>query len=306
MSDLVLLRPFALLLLLPLLALAMLVRYRRIAGGWAAQIDPALLPALRRMGLLIDGRGNGYLLLPFAAAVIMVAALAGPAAQRPGSIELRELDPIILMLDLSPSVVADPQALGALQAAAAEILPLAGTRPVGMMVYAADGYLASTPTTDAMSLQGTIAVLDRDTVPVAGSRPDIALSMARDLFTSGGAGIGGADLVVISDGGGTGFRAAEEAARLRSDGARVWALALARNAEGAPAPSLAGLEELARSGGGAALAASEVPALMDRIAAARTARFARDETASLRLRDFGPWLLPLAMVALLPLFRRRR
>ena len=40
--------------------------------------------------------------------------------------------------------------------------------------------------------------------------------------------------------------------------------------------------------------------------ARRTARLARDDTAGHSFLDLGPWLLPLAMLAILPLFRRRR
>lgn len=308
MNDLILLRPWWLMLLPMLLLLAYWSRRRRLAGGWAAIIDPALVPSLRRLGLLIDGRSSAATLLPFSAACMMALALAGPAVERPGSIQMKELDPMILLLDLSPSVVADPQVLASLQSTAAELLSLAGTRPVGMMVYAADGYLASAPTTDAMSLQGLIAVMDRDTIPVAGSRPDIALSMARDLFTStqNGTGIGGADLVLISDGGGAGPLAAEEATRLRSDGARVWALALEQNAKGAPPPSLSALEELADAGGGAAFSADDAALLIGQISAARTVRFAHDPVMGQALMDLGPWLLPFALMFLFPLFRRRR
>ena len=308
MSDLILLRPWWLILLPVLLVMGYWVRHRRLTGGWASIIAPDLLPSLRRLGLLVEGGGHAHTLLPFAISGVIVLALAGPAMQRPGSVQMRELDPMILLLDLSPSVVVDPQVLASLQSTAAELLSLAGSRPVGMMVYAADGYLASAPTTDAMSLQGLIAVLDRDTVPVAGSRPDIALSMARDLFSSAqnATGIGGADLVLISDGGGAGPLAIEEAARLASDGARVWALFLDRNAQGAPTPSRTALQDLTSAGGGATLSASQAPDLIQQIGAARTARFARDRLPGQALIDLGPWLLPAAMLLLFPLFRRRQ
>lgn len=306
MTSLVLLRPYWLFILPLLFGLAVWTRRRKAHGGWATVIDPAILPALRKLGLVVDGRGSRYALLPWIAAAMTAIALSGPAIQRPGSVGLRALDPLILILDLSPSVVADVRVLGALQAAAAELLTLAEARPVGMMVYAADAYLASAPTTDARSLQGLIAVLTRDTIPVAGSRPDIALSMARDLFSAGETGIGGADLVLISDGGGTGPIATEEAVRLASDGARLWALQLTENAEGAPPVATAGLAELAEAGSGAALEVSETQLLMEKIAAARTARLVRDETSARAMQDLGPWVLVLAALIMLPLFRRRQ
>ncbi|MFT4151846.1 MAG: VWA domain-containing protein, partial [Paracoccaceae bacterium] len=231
--SVLLLRPLWLIALLPVLAAAVWVRRRRLAGDWAQVVDPALMPALRRLGLLAEGGRNRTAMLPFLAAAVMSVALAGPAVLRPGAVAWKALDPMVLMLDLSPSVVADVRVLGDLQVAAATLLARSEGRPVGMVVYAADAYLASAPTSDAQSLQGLIAVLGQGTMPVVGSRPDIALSMARDLFGGkDGPGIGGADLVVISDGGGAGPRATEEAARLAHDGARVWALALPRAAEG--------------------------------------------------------------------------
>ncbi|SEN27643.1 Ca-activated chloride channel family protein [Paracoccus alcaliphilus] len=306
LPALILLRPWWLLVLPLTLLAAIWMRRRRLAGAWAGVIEPALMPALRRLGLLSDGRRDPAVVLPFAAAALLALALSGPAMPRQGAVEYRALDPLVLALDLSPSVVADPRALADAQASAATLLQLANGRPVGMMVYAADAYLASAPTSDADNLSGLIAVLARDTMPVAGSRPDIALSMARDLFGGrNGPGIGGADLVLISDGGGTGPRAVEEAARLATDGARVWALTLPHAAEGAPPPNPDALAQLARAGGGDAFAMDEASALMDRIAASRTIRLAREDIAGQGFRDFGPFLLPLAMLAMLPLFRRR-
>lgn len=312
MTDgLILLRPLWLLALLPLLALAGFVWRRRAAGAWADVLDPALLPALRRLGLLSDGRHDLARMLPLVAASVTVLALSGPALRQDAGQSLRVVDPLVLLLDLSPSVVADQKLLGETQAAAARLLAETEGRPAGLLLYAADAYLASAPTTDRESLLSLIAVLDRGTMPVVGSRPDIALSMARDLFAraeAGGttkAGMGGVDLVLVSDGGGGGPQAEEQAARLSTDGARVWALTLPHSAAGAPAAAPAALAATARAGGGAALPAADTHALATRIEASRTARLARDPRSMGTFRDLGPWLLPLAMAALFPLFRRQ-
>ena len=305
MTGLLLLRPWWLLALLPVLGLALWVRRRRLAGDWAGIIDPALLGPLRRLGALTDGRRDAALMLPFAAAVVIVLALSGPARLLPGATAYRALDPVILMLDLSPSITTAP-ALSDLQAAAATIMADAQGRPVGIMAYGADAYLVSAPTTDAASLESLIAVLDRETMPVSGSRPDIALSMANDLFAQDGVGIGGADLIVISDGGGTDGNALDEAARLNGAGARVWALTLDRTAPEAPPPDPAALATLAEAGGGAAAPAAEARPLLQRIDAARVARLARSDMATSAVRDFGRWLLILALPAAALMFRRRR
>ena len=305
MSGLLLLRPWWLLALLPVLALAWWVRRRRLAGDWAGIIDPVLLVPLRRLGALTDGRRDPGLMLPFIAAAVIVLALTGPARILPGAVSYRALDPLILLLDLSPSITMAP-ALADLQAAAATVMADAQERPVGIMVYGADAYLVSAPTSDAASLESLIAVLDRETMPVSGSRPDIALSMANALFAVDGVGIGGADLIVISDGGGTDKNAVDEAARLQAAGARVWALTLDNTSPEAPAPDPAALATLAKAGGGAVAPAADARPLLQRIEASRTARLARSNTATDAVRDFGRWILILALPFAALMFRRRR
>ena len=175
------------------------------------------------------------------------------------------------------------------------------------MVYAADAYVASAPTSDAASLQGLIAVLSPETMPVAGSRPDIALAEARDIFADGAgpADPGGADFIVISDGGGA-DRALDEARRLASEGARVSTLALAAAGRRAPRRRTPdALAELARVGGGTTAPARAPRPVLAAIEAARIARIARSDEAARVFRDLGPWLLALAALPALALFRRR-
>lgn len=154
-----------------------------------------------------------------------------------------------------------------------------------------------------------IAVLAPDTLPVSGSRPDIALSQASELFAAPGMpGLGGTDILLVSDGGGAGPRAEEEAATLRARGARVWALSL--EAPGlppdAPRPDPEGLAAIARAGGGASAPARDPRPLLARIAEARTAALSRSPGAPLVVRDFGRLLLLLPLPVALLLFRPAR
>ena len=235
-------------------------------------------------------------------------ALSGPALLREHGVAFERLDPLVLVLDLSASVTGSDN-LGDAQAAAAFALQHAGGRPVGLMLYAADAYLASAPTSDTASLQSLVAVLGPDTMPVGGSRPDIALAEAATLFADAGMpGIGGTDFVLVSDGGGAGTRAEEEAAGLRARGARVWALHLDRAdlPPDAPGADPAGLAAIAVAGGGAAAPARDPRLLLERIASARTGALARSDEALLVTEDLGRWLLLLALPAALLLFRPER
>ncbi len=326
--TLILLRPWWLLALLPVAGLALWVWRRPAMGGWQAIIAAPLLARMRDMGFVAPGLRHGVGLLPFLVAAVVVVALSGPARWREAGGGFEQIDPLILMLDLSASVTQTTRLADA-QAAAALVLQQAGGRPVGLMVYAADAYVASAPTADAASLQSLIAVLDQRTMPVGGSRPDIAIGAARDLFTQGGTrfavpgpsdaagpndvapGIAGADLILISDGGGVSPRAMQEAERLRNEGARLWALGLTgagilTTGEGNPAPPADpdALMRLTAIGGGSYAPARTPRPLLDQIASARTERFTQSRYAALMFDDLGRWLLLLTLLPAVLLFRR--
>lgn len=313
--GLMLLHPGVLLLLLPLAAVGLRALRHGQRSGWRHHLAPAVAAALQAMGRLEAAppgrRAAWQRLAPVLLAGLLVLALAGPARLAPGAEGQDRVDPILLLLDLSPSVSRGP-ALADAQAAAAAVLAQAGGRPVGLVLFAADAYLASAPTSDPASLQGLIAVLGPETMPVAGSRPDIALSTSRGLLAPQGA--AGADLLMISDGGGLAetdaARAAalREAGRLAAEGSRLWALSL-----DAPAPAEAppgttapqALAALARAGGGEAAPAAAPRALLARMAESRRARLAASPYAPLLRQDFGRWLLLLALLPALALCRAR-
>lgn len=306
--SLLLLHPLWLLALLPVAAGAVLAWRQRTAGGWEAVLSPAILGFVSRHGYLGPPERRWPVLLPFAIAALAALALSGPARLREDGIAFERLDPLVLAIDLSPSVTRGG-GLADAQAAAAQVLQSAGGRPVGLLLYGADAYLASAPTSDAASLESLIAVLSPDILPVSGSRPDIALSQASDLFGAPGMpGLGGTDILLVSDGGGAGPRAEEEAATLRARGARVWALTL--DTPGlppeAPGPDPEGLAAITRAGGGASAPARDPRPLLARIAEARTVALSRSPEAPLVVRDFGRLVLLLALPMALLLFRPAR
>ncbi len=306
--SLALLRPWWLLALIPIAALAAMAWRRRAAGGWEALISPELRAFLRARGDLGAPGARWPLLVPFVLAALLALALSGPARPRAQGAAFARLDPLVIMLDLSPSVSEGP-ALADAQAAAAYLLAHAGGRPVGMILYSSEAYLASAPTSDPVTLQGLIAVLGAETMPTGGSRPDVVLSQAAELFAAPGMpGIGGADLVMISDGGGVTPEARAAADQLARRGARLWALALDRGAAApeAPPPDPAALDTLARAGGGSSGAARDPGPLIEAIAAARGRALARSSEAAEIFEDLGRWLLLPAAGLALALFRRAR
>lgn len=291
----ILLRPWWL-AALPLLMIAGLMLWRRgaDAGGWQAVMPPQMLGAMVALGWM-DGGGRAGRMVPLGAALALVLGLAGPALPRADAPVFAQGDAVLLAVDMSPSITGgvQAQALADAQAGAAQVIAGLAGRPVGLILYAGEAYLAAAPTTDPQVLDSLIAVLDPQTMPDRGSNPAAAMALAGQML----AGTPRADLVLIGDGGGTDSPAAQaEATRLSDAGIGLWALRVT----GDPPPASERLTALATSGIAPATAPGPV------IAGLTRAGLGGDPAMRvLRYRDLGPWLAALAMLALLTQFRRR-
>ncbi|MAC77643.1 MAG: hypothetical protein CML66_06225 [Rhodobacteraceae bacterium] len=293
MTGLVLLRPWWLLALPVLVALAVIVLRRPAAlGAWKAAVDPVLLAAMARIGRVPEARTGRAALIPLLAGACVVLALAGPATERRDAPSFRNLDGVVLVMDLSPSVT-DGDALEPLRTAARVVLARLGSRPAALIVYAGDTYLAAPMTADTTQLGLTVALLDDSIVPDPGSRPALALARAGDLLSE--ARIVAGDVVLFSDGGGLDDTATATARRLVGEGARLWTVS---------ATPHDGLAALAEAGGGAGFAAAQASALTDAIARGRVTRLGATDIALLYLDDLGRWLLIPALICAALLFRR--
>ena len=294
MSGLELLRPLWL-LALPVLGLLAVWLLRRPAalGAWKAAVDPALLQAMARIGRVPEARAGRAALLPLLAAGLVALALAGPALERRDAPSFRNLDGVVLVMDLSPSVT-EGEALEALRTAARVLLARLGSRPAALVVFGGDAYLAAPLTSDTTQIGLTVALLDQGVVPDPGSRPALALARAGALLEA--AEIVAGDVVLFTDGGGADAAATARAAELAAQGARLWVVS--------PEAPGAALEALAGAGGGGARGAAQASALADDIASGRTARLGATDIVLLYLHDLGRWLLIPALLIAALLFRR--
>ncbi len=101
-GDMALLRPCWLVGALVTVDLAPWYRRRAWAlGGWERAVDPLLLAALERLGQVIAGPGRRS---RAAAAILLALALCGPAKQSHDAESLLELDGLVFVLELSPSL----------------------------------------------------------------------------------------------------------------------------------------------------------------------------------------------------------
>ncbi len=302
-TDLTLLRPLWL-IALPAIAILGVVFARRARGlaGWDKAIEPKMMAALVRLNRIVPGQARRAW-LPVAIAAVLAVALVGPARRDNDPPTVRNLDGIVIAMDLSRSIAAGGSLVDA-QGAAEYILQEAGTRPVALIVYAGEAYLASAFTTDPRSLGTTIAVLDGETVPNPGSRADRALELAARILKE--ADILDGDVVLITDGDRLGSAAMAAAARMKEAGAHVSTLFVAPKTRvgDMPAARPEDLKRLAEAGGGFAGAAASPAAVADAIGSRAAQTLASGDYAVLYFTDYGRWLLILALLPTLALFRR--
>lgn len=326
MGELHFLRPLWL-LALPLGPLLAWSLWRRLHVGvqWRDVCDPHLLPHL----LVAPAAGRRklpYWILAIATTLALVA-LAGPAWERLEQPVYRTLNARVVVLDLSRSMDArdlQPSRLIRARFKVVDILRRSRDRPVGLAVFAADGFIVTPLTQDANTLISLLPAVDTDIMPAQGSRADLGLAAAARMLERGGARRG--EVILITDGV-KGERASARAAELREAGFRVSVLA-AGTPEGAPIPVEGGgffkelkggivvamtdyeaLRAIAAAGGGLFASLSNDDSDIDRLLADGTPRpwemdLQAVERTSETWRDRGPWLL----LALLPLaalaFRR--
>lgn len=304
LDALALLRPLWL-LAIPVVALLTLRAAWRSAplGDWVKVVDPALMAMLARRGAVLGGRRQANLVAATAAGIVALA-LTGPAIERSDASTFRNLDGTVVVLDVSRSVVEGGRFKEARQAAES-VAQAAGSRSVALVVYAGDAYTAVSPTTDREAIGTTLFSLDSDTVPDRGSHPERGLTLARKIL--GEANVVAGDVVLVTDGDGVGQAAEREAAAIRAKGWSLHTLfvpAAKALPPGAPKPDRAALDRLAAVGGGRVADIESAEPVLDRVGASTAQHLAAGGYSVLAFQDYGRWLLLLALLPALILFRR--
>jgi len=298
-------------------------------GRWRGLVDPALLPHL--VGRSPTGTrsapitsAHGALAIAATALILVCVALAGPSWRSHPAPLIRDLTARIVVLDLSPSMDAVDVVPSRLERARAAIVGILRESPdaqLGLVVFGADAFTVAPLMNDASALIHLLGSLGTATVPRAGSRPDLGLDMARTLLAR--AGVAAGDVVLVGDSAGD-ARTLEAARALARAGYPLSVLAVGslhggpvRLASGAFArtdadeilvvkPELAGLERVARAGGGQFHALAAGSAVPHFARGARTWAESPDAmNSAMRLRrDDGAWFALLALPFAALLFRR--
>ncbi|WP_342625992.1 VWA domain-containing protein [Azotobacter sp. NL3] len=181
------------LLLLPLLAwlLWRLWRRERRAGRWELLLPPAFHQAL--LGAR-SGRGSR---LPWIALglgwLLALLALLGPSWQRIEQSPLKRADPLVVLLELTPSMLAGDVAPNRLALARHKLLDLLEARQeaqTAVVVYAGSAHTLVPLSDDLETTRNLLDALAPPLMPVAGRRADLAVARGLALLEQGAQGRG--------------------------------------------------------------------------------------------------------------------
>ena len=195
-----LLRPAWLLAALPAcLLVGWLWRRSRSGQGWRQVIHPKLLP------FLLEDRGTGSSSSPVQALLLIwllaTLAMAGPSWEKIPQPVQRKQDALVILLDLSYSMLAEDVSPSRLLRSRHKLLDLLQQRKEGttaLVAYAGDAHVVSPLTDDHRTIANLLPALTPQIMPVKGNRPEQAVEQALTLFRS--AGVSRGQILLVSDG----------------------------------------------------------------------------------------------------------
>ena len=199
-EDFHFLRPWWLLGVPPLLWLAWYwVKRTRGGSGWESAIDNQLLSVLLDSASTRVTHWLRWLLL--GALTLSLLGLAGPTWQKlPQNVEQKN-DALIILLDLSLSMLAEDVKPSRVERARQKIIDILRLRDEGqtaLVVYAGDAHAVVPLTDDSATIENLLVALSPEMMPVFGSNPDHALQLAHELMEN--ALIQQGRIVMITDG----------------------------------------------------------------------------------------------------------
>ena len=197
------LRPWWFLGLLPVVAVIGFYTWRkRNAGNWETIINPELLP------FLLQGSGGKHALSGPWLVAFMISAwifcclgLAGPAWQQLPQPVHKQDSALVVVLDLSPSMLAEDISPNRLVRARYKLIDILTRRTegvVGLIVYGGDSHTVSPLTEDSNTIVSMVPVLEPNLLPETGSNVEEGLASAIDLAMNGG--YQQADILLVTDG----------------------------------------------------------------------------------------------------------
>ena len=327
-SDFHFIRPLWLLGIIPAaLCLLMINKLAHQAGNWSKVISPELLPFLMQSDAQGENRlTRGFMMGAAGCWLLFCLALAGPSWNQLPQPVHKDDAALVLMLDLSPSMLAEDLAPSRLIKARYKMIDILKARQqgfTGLVVYGGEAFTVSPLTEDGNTIISLIPTLHPGLLPVYGSNTEDGIDAAMDLIKN--AGYQQADILLLTDGV---SRAAfgDISSQLKSRNIRLHILGIGTS-EGAPIPMGNGgfvkdkngsillpkldsnaLRQLADLGGGKFVSMSNDDSDINHLLQAVASDFPETTVVSDQTfdvwEDYGYWLILLLLPLLLASFRK--
>ena len=186
------------LLICPLLALALWHRRTR-QGDWSRAIDPELLPYL--MPEHSDKTRQTTIWMPTLLLSLIVLAASGPSLRQVELPVIKRADALVLVLDLSASMLAADVQPSRIRRARQKILDLLDLRAegvTGLVVFAGDAHVVTPLTDDARTIANLMPALSPNIMPLPGANATSGIEAAANLLITAGA--QGGQILLMTDG----------------------------------------------------------------------------------------------------------
>ena len=327
-SDFHFIRPLWLLGIIPAaLCLLMINKLAHQAGNWSKVISAELLPYLMQSDTQGENRLTRSFMMGAAGCwLLFCLALAGPSWNQLPQPVHKEDAALVLMLDLSPSMLAEDVTPSRLIKARYKMIDILKARKqgfTGLVIYGGEAFTVSPLTEDGNTIVSLIPTLHPALLPVYGSNTEDGIDAAIDLIKN--AGYQQADILLLTDGvSRAAFR--DISSQLNSRNVRLHILGLGTS-EGAPIPMGNGgfvkdksgsillpkldssaLRELADLGGGKFVTMSNDDSDINHLLQAVASDFPETTAVSDQTfdiwEDYGYWLILLLLPLLLASFRK--
>ena len=178
-------RPYWLMAFIPLILILFLLRQAdRRTNAWEEVIDPSLLPYLLQK---TDLEKANFLTWLFFFWALIVVALAGPAWQKiPQPVQEKD-DALIIVLDLTKSMLAEDVKPNRLTRAKRKIIDILRARDEGetaLVVYSGSAFAVSPLSDDSKTISGMIPSLSPEIMPSPGSslKKAIEITSPREII----------------------------------------------------------------------------------------------------------------------------
>jgi Ca-activated chloride channel family protein len=187
MADFHFIRPFWLLAIIVLFFMLFLLKKLRVKqSGWQ-QLLPAHLSKV-----LVQGNGkakSSSLALPFIIGLLSILAMAGPSWQKLPQPVYQVAQGSVLIMDMSYSMYSTdvvPNRLTRARYKAIDLLDNIKEGEIGLIAYAGDAFSISPLTDDSNNIKLLLPSLSPELMPVLGSNPFAALSLANEMLINAG------------------------------------------------------------------------------------------------------------------------